>query len=197
MWAALGFSVDGDRCRIGDVVVHLVGAGDGRGITGWSFDGVRVEVDVIDGLPTGVAAAPDGAAPTHPNGVGSVDHVVVMSPDGERTTAAFEAIGLEARRVRETTMGGRPVLQTFFRPPGAIIELVAPAGAGTGAPPDAGPAAFFGLALVSADLDATVAALGPHGGPPRDAVQPGRRIASIRSGELDLSVALAVMSPHR
>jgi hypothetical protein len=59
-----------------------------------------------------------------------------------------------------------------------------------------GPAAFWGLTLVSADLDATRAALGDELiGAPRDAVQAGRRIATVRRSA-GLGTAVAVMSPR-
>ena len=46
------------------------------------------------------------------------------------------------------------------------------------------------------DLDATVAWLGPDAvSAPRDAVQPGRRIASIRR-EVGLGLPVALMTPH-
>jgi hypothetical protein len=43
--------------------------------------------------------------------------------------------------------------------------------------------------------DATVERLGTPMGAPKDAVQPGRRIATLHDRELGLSVALAFMSP--
>jgi hypothetical protein len=57
------------------------------------------------------------------------------------------------------------------------------------------PAAFWGLVVVVEDLDRAVAAAGGAVGEPRDAVQPGRRIATVgRDAELGLAVAL--MTPH-
>lgn len=55
-----------------------------------------------------------------------------------------------------------------------------------------GPAFFWGLALVAPDLDATVAELGgDRVGEARAAVQPGRRIATLRrSAGLSAPVAL-------
>ena len=55
---------------------------------------------------------------------------------------------------------------------------------------------FFGLALTVADLDATGALLGEHLGDQKDAVQDGRRIATLRHKELGMSVATALMSPE-
>jgi hypothetical protein len=56
------------------------------------------------------------------------------------------------------------------------------------------PARLWGLVFVVNDLDAAVERLGPDViGAPRDAVQPGRRIATLRSGA-GLGVPLALMS---
>ena len=53
-----------------------------------------------------------------------------------------------------------------------------------------------GLAFVTQDIDAAAAALGDGLGRVKDAVQPGRRIGTVRTKDLDISVALALMTPH-
>lgn len=45
-------------------------------------------------------------------------------------------------------------------------------------------------------IDATADLLGEHVGRVKDAVQPGRRIATLRHRELGMSVNTAVISPH-
>ena len=56
----------------------------------------------------------------------------------------------------------------------------------------AGPAVFWGIVLIVDDLDAAFERIGPDRiSPPKDAVQPGRRIATVRAdGGLGLPVAL-------
>ena len=194
-WRACGFEVEDDLCTIGAVRVRLVGEEGGRGVVGWSLAGVEPGA-VLDGLPPTVAAGPPASAPgRHPNGISALDHAVVISPDFDRTVAALEAAGLDLRRIREEpTPAGAP-RQAFFRLGEPILEVVQ-------APPAAiersggrdGPAFFWGLALIADDLDATVAAIGAGVGEPRDAVQPGRRIATMgRAAGLALPIAL--MSP--
>jgi hypothetical protein len=56
------------------------------------------------------------------------------------------------------------------------------------------PAGFFGLAFTVTDLDATAAWLGPRLHPAKDAVQPGRRIATLDRAA-GSTVAIAFMSP--
>lgn len=196
-WAALGFAVDGDRCRLGDVTVRLAGRDAGRGLVAWTLRGLPGSGDgALDGLATTRAAgAPAGEAPPpHPNGVEAIDHVVVISPQLDRTIATLEAAGLDLRRIREQpTPAGAP-RQAFFRLGAEIVEVVqepADVSARLGGPER--PAFFWGLALRCADLDATAAALGDRSSPVRDAVQPGRRIASLRR-DAGLALPVALMS---
>jgi hypothetical protein len=190
-WAALGFSVEGETCVVGDVRTRLAGEAEGRGLSGWSLRGVgAIE---LDGLPTTRSdRPPPGEAPPHPNGIAAVDHVVAISPDLERTVTVLRAAGLDLRRVREEpTPAGAP-RQAFFRLGATILEVVQepPEAIERGGGPDR-PAFFWGLALVAPDLEATVAGLGDRAGEIRDAVQPGRSIATLRrSAGLGLPVAL-------
>ena len=55
--------------------------------------------------------------------------------------------------------------------------------------------ALWGLVVVVADLDACARELGPLLGDVRAAVQPGRRIATVRP-EAGVPVALALMTPQ-
>lgn len=191
-WEALGFAVEGEACVLGDVRVYLAGREAGRGLVGWSLRGASTTE--LDGLATTAASerqAPE-PAPAHPNGVAAIDHVVAITPALERTVAVLEAAGLDLRRIREEpTPAGAP-RQAFFRLGAVILEVVQePAEAiERGGGPDR-PAFFWGLALVAPDLEATVAAIGDGAGESRDAVQPGRRIATLRrSAGLSLPVAL-------
>ena len=190
-WAALGFDVEHDVCRLGTVVVRLAGREAGRGILGWSLRGI--EQAELDGLLTrrSQSSEPQPAG-VHPNGVVVIDHVVAMTPALDRTVAALQAGGLDLRRIREEPTAAGAPRQAFFRLGEVILEVVQEpqeiverdGGAER-------PARFWGLALSSGDLDATVARMAPHAGEPRDAVQPGRRIATVaRSAGLALPVAL-------
>lgn len=190
-WARLGFAVAGDSLLLGEVRIRT--AGSGSGLRGWSLRGIATTE--LDGLPTWRSQEPPReAAATHPNGVAAIDHVVAITPQLERTVAALTAAGLDLRRVREEpTPAGAP-RQAFFRLGATILEVVqepadvvAREGAGR-------PAFFWGLALLAPDLEATVAGLGDRVGEVRDAVQPGRRIASLRRSA-GLSLPVALMSP--
>jgi hypothetical protein len=197
-WAGLGFAIDGEACVLGDVRIRLAGTDAGKGLAGWSLRGAAGTV--LDGLPTTRSDRPaPGEAPMHPNGVAALDHVVAITPDLGRTVSALQAAGLDLRRVREEpTPAGAP-RQAFFRLGSNILEVVQEPGEaierGGGADR---PAFFWGLALLAPDLDATVAALGDRVGEARAAVQPGRRIATLRrSAGLSLPVALITPPPRQ
>jgi hypothetical protein len=147
--------------------------------------------------PAATARSPgeEPRAVPHPNGVTALDHVVAIAPALDRTVAALQAAGLDLRRIREQpTPAGAP-RQAFFRLGDAILEVVqAPDEAIERSGGPDGPAFFWGLAFKVADIDATVAAIGEERcSPPRPAVQPGRRIATLRRAA-GLAVPVALMT---
>jgi len=177
LWADLGFSVEAGACRVGGLDFTL--GAPGAGITDWTLAAAEVPdgIDGIDGLPTLVIddPAPDGAALEHPNAVVSLDHVVVMTPDLERTVGTLGRVGIFERRRRDVGRPGQPpTTQVFFRLGEAILELV-----GSPVTKAEGPARFWGLAFTVSDLDRTASALGDRLRDVKEAVQPGRRIASL------------------
>jgi hypothetical protein len=186
-WRALGFAVDDDDvCAVDGVAIRLGSAG--RKISGWALADVPGGVEV-DGLPTVAAPTPRATTASHTNGTIALDHLVVMSPDPVRTIKALAAHGIEPRRQRHTDQYGPPFTQTFFRLGRPILELVGPT-----TPTGPEPARFYGIAFTVDDLDATAALLGDGLGRVKEAVQPGRRIATLRR-EAGAGVPLAFMSP--
>lgn len=186
-WSAAGFAVEGESTRIGRVPVRFGAA------TEWVLAGPAR--DELDGLPTELGPPADpGAAPEHPIGALAIDHVVVFTSSLERTIEAFEASRIRCRRVREAGPAEEQLRQAFFRFGEVICEVVE-------VPEDqAGPggaARFWGLTITVEDLDRAVGQLGPERcGTIRDAVQPGRRIATIRKrAGLGLPVALITPEP--
>lgn len=180
-WERLGFSVAGRVCRIGSVAVRLAGARPRGGIVEWSLTGVKTTE--LDGLPTRLSSSAQRAAVEaveHPNGALRLDHLVVASDDVDRTVTELEGAGLSLRRRDDT-----PRRMAFFRLGEVILELVE---GGEGRP------RFWGLVVVVEDVDRLAAELGDRVGPVHAAVQPGRRIASLKPGS-GVSPALAFMSP--
>jgi catechol 2,3-dioxygenase-like lactoylglutathione lyase family enzyme len=192
-WSALGFVVDHETCVVGEVRIRLAGGEAGRGVVGWALR--EVAPGELDGLATSRSdREPPAEAPPHPNGVTALDHVVAISPDLDRSVAVLEGAGLDLRRIREEpTPAGAP-RQAFFRLGPTILEVVQePAEAIERGGGDR-PAFFWGLAFVAPDLDATVAGLGDRISEIRPAVQPGRRIATLRRSA-GLSVPVALITP--
>jgi hypothetical protein len=181
-WQALGFAVRDGIVVLGGVELWLDAAG--RGITGWTLRHVA-RCDDIDGLPTGVTPDPAPAPVAHPNGAVGIDHVVVATSDFDRTSAALQAAGLPLRRVRDA--GG--FRQGFRRVGPAILELVEARDAPTG------PARFWGLVMIVADLAALADRLGPLMSEIRPAVQRGRHIGALRAAA-GLSPRVAFMDPE-
>ena len=194
-WRDAGFVVGADgTARVGGVRLRLVGRERGHGIVGWSVRGLPGDAAAtdLDGVPT--TAEPDqpaDPAPAHPIGVTAIDHVVLLSPDLERTRAVLAALGADERRVRDGVLGGTPVRQVFYRWGEVVLEVV-------GAPDErgAGPASLWGVTFAVADIDAAAARLGERTSPVKDAVQPGRRITTLRHRELGMSVRTALISPY-
>jgi hypothetical protein len=134
------------------------------------------------------ASAPAEPA-THANGVTAIDHVVVMSPDLGRTVRALADIGLQPRRERDAELGGRAIRQIFYRMGEVIVEVVGS--------PDVtadGPSTLWGITYVVTDIEATAAYFGAHTTPIKDAVQPGRRITTLRHQDFGMSVRSAFIS---
>ncbi len=208
-WSTLGFRVTDGVTRIGSTEIHFAGPGAGRGIVSWDIAGLPPEQGAIDGIPISTDRivdptgheTPADIQGAHSNLVCGIDHVVVSTPDVERTVGTLESLGLECRRRREgAAYGSQTMRQAFFwlgDPDAAdqrvVLEVVGPE---TVDPSQSDhPATFFGLALVSSNLDATAQFFGAHMNPPVDAVQHGRRIATL-SSKAGSSVALAFMTPH-
>jgi hypothetical protein len=210
-WRSLGLTVtdDGTIPLVGASIRLVSGSGGERGIVGWALSGVAEPISVssvpdsgtqateiagatglafdVDGLATEVVAPMAPVYAAHPLGASGLDHVVVSTADLERTSAAIaEVTGCELKRIREVGA----MRQGFHRigRGGLIVELVER--------PDLpeGPASFWGLVLIVEDLDAACELIGPDRiSSPKDAVQPGRRIATIRA-DVGLGLPVALMT---
>ena len=184
-WKRVGFEVRDGAIALGSTLVRPQGEGDE--LFSWTVAGLA-GTD-LDGLPTTVVGALSRApsAAQHPNGAISIDHVVARTPSLDRTVAALERAGLELRRVRDA---GGGVRQGFLWVGETILEVVEAPGADADAP-----ASLWGLVVVVADIDRAVGLAGDALGEPREAVQPGRRIATV-SKDAGLGVPVALMTPH-
>ena len=177
-WAALGFEVVDGAITLDGIALTL-------GAPEWAVAVEGVPEGDLDGVPTLAANDPEPAVP-QPNGVIAVDHFVIVTPDFDRTAAALADAGIELSRIRDA--GG--FRQGFRRLGPAILELV------EAHQMPAGPARFWGLTFIASDLDALAARLGPERlRPIKDAVQPGRRIATLDRAA-GLKTNIAFMTPE-
>lgn len=210
-WEQIGFvpSAQQNRDGLADTVIDAVdlrlGFSDelrfgSSGLFGWRFraeideSSVRLEELSIDGVPTWIQRSGEiqqnatRQTESHRLNIIGVDHVVVMTGSLERTSQAIvDAVGEPLRRIRDA---GKGVRQGFHKSGPVILEVVER--------PDIDPQTpswLWGLVFTVADLDEAVQWLGPDAiGSPRDAVQPGRRIASLRA-EAGLGVPVALITP--
>jgi hypothetical protein len=181
LWQRLGLDFD-DRqaCRIGKVTLQL-DEGAPPGHFQWAFDPFVSSIDGI--LPASRVPAGELVSSTYL----LIDHVVVMTDSLERTSTALKDFaGLEVRRTRDA---GNGVHQAFHRSGEVIVEVVQ-------APRVTEPH-LWGFVLVAPRLDEVVSKLGESVvSVPRDAVQPGRRISTVRR-EVGLGVNVALISPSQ
>jgi hypothetical protein len=166
------------------------GSGAPGAITGWTLEGV-CSAD-LDGLATALVGPPVRPPASGPDAVPRVDHVVIFTPRLERTIEAFESAGVRCRRIREVGPADRRLRQAFFRFGEVIAEVVEAPEEQAGR---AGAARFWGLTLAVADLERVAGELGERVGSIRDAVQPGRRIATVRE-RAGLGIPVALISPE-
>src|SRR5437763_14564137 len=120
-WERLGFRVEDSAVELGGV--RLVLGADGHGIVGWAIAGLEGPAQT-DGLPVEPPEPGQGDAdvpPRPPNGALGLDHVVLVTPELDRTAGALEQAGLPLRRLTETPQGIR---RGFRRLGPAILELV-------------------------------------------------------------------------
>lgn len=191
VWRSLGLVVSDDGViPLFGTSLRIVERSGATGLVGWALSGVDESLDgtLIDGgLATSVVDPAGPLVALHELGASGLDHVVVMTPDLDRTTGEIAAAsGCELKRVREVGT----MRQGFHRigRGGLIVEVVERPEI------DEGPASFWGLVVNVDDLDAACARIGTDRiSAPKDAVQPGRRIATV-SKDVGLGLPVALMT---
>ena len=189
-WAQVGINFSHDGVfAIGEVLLRIDEALP-PGMHSWALSNIDSTVVSIDGISTTGNVANDRIEHNDAQGFVltplGIDHVVVNTPDLERTSLALhEATGAELKRIRDA---GNGVRQGFHRLGDVIIEIVS----APSMPP--GNASLWGFVLNVADVHEVAAYLGPDVlSPPKPAVQKNRLIATYR-GAVGLGVPVALMS---
>ena len=189
-WAQVGINFSHDGVfAIGEIVLRINETLP-PGVHSWALSNIDSTVVSIDGISTTGNVANDRIEHNDAQGFVltplGIDHVVVNTPDLERTSDALhEATGAELKRIRDA---GNGVRQGFHRLGDVIIEIVS----APSMPP--GNASLWGFVLNVADVHEVAAYLGPDVlSPPKPAVQKNRLIATFR-GAVGLGVPVALMS---
>ena len=186
-WEAFGFHLlsatsSESQFSLGDVVL-VVDSTLPAGMVSWEIS--DIDAGVVDAIPT--ARAMNTLSLPLPQGrVGclGVDHVVVRTNSLDITCAAITAAtGAPVKRIRDAGSG---MQQAFHKLGSVVVEVVS-------AQEQVEHTHLWGFVVNVSDIDALSAFLGPDIlGTPKPATQPGRRIASARSGAA-LGVPFAVM----
>jgi hypothetical protein len=189
-WRAIGLTgTDDGSIPLFGTSLRIAHGDESAGIIAWTMSGVGDAPSSIDGLAIETAEPQPPVFAAHALGAGAIDHVVVMTPDLERTSSAITAAtGCELKRIREVG----EMRQGFHRigRGGLIVELVERPEI------EKGPARFWGLVLIVDALDEVCRQMGDDLiGAPKDAVQPGRRIATVREAAR-LGLPVALMTPE-
>ena len=146
-----------------------------------AFDGVQLGAD-LDGIECAeFISTPDGLESSD----SLIDHVVLMTDNLDRTCEAVtEVTGCPLKRVREVG----EIRQGFHRvgEGGVILEVVERA--------DVSRTSLWGLVIATPSFDDLVQAAGDLVSEPKDAVQPGRRISTVKA-KAGLGIPVALMTP--
>jgi hypothetical protein len=189
-WAQVGINFSHDGVfAIGKIALRLDETLP-PGMHSWVLSNIDSTIVSIDGISTSGDVGKSRHEQNDSTGFVltplGIDHVVVNTPDLERTSQALvKATGAELKRIRDAGNGMR---QGFHRLSDVIIEIVS-------APSMAeGNASLWGFVLNVADVHEVAAYLGPDVlSPPKPAVQKNRLIATFRAA-VGLGVPVALMS---
>ncbi len=125
----------------------------------------------------------------HPNGVTAIDHIVLLSPDLDRTVKALGA----ARCATAPGTAGRT-----RRPADPADLLPLRCGDHRGrrfaGHHRRGPSSLWGITYLVTDIDETAAYFDGRTTRVKEAVQPGRRITTVHHQEFGMSVRTAMLS---
>ena len=195
-WSAAGFQITEVKpgistCVLNDVLLKFDNEPSEQGIYAIGTENIDGDIDGLKFFIESTKVEETHLDSRHPNFVSRIDHLVVTTSDCDRTTKAFAEAGIEARRVRNFSLGATEMRQTFFWLGDVILELVGPE-----VKSDDESTKIWGLALISEEIEKTVDFLGDFATPLKPAVQPGRLITTIKTKTFGIDDALAVMTPH-
>mmetsp|Transcript_12064 Transcript_12064/g.14636 ORF Transcript_12064/g.14636 Transcript_12064/m.14636 type:complete len:230 (+) Transcript_12064:34-723(+) len=208
-WKAAGFFVNSNnQIPLGAFNIQLQsetqsGKTAAEGATSWLWSGIDATTSSISGVETSVlpereADEVETEEIVHPNGVTTVDHLVLRTSDVQRTKAAFEKIGVPLRRETDEIYPG--LVQLFYRPADeVIIEVIGAKDASDESSSAEFVCTLWGVTFnVNDDLSTASSLLKGRVSKVRKAKQKGRSIMTLRNSDNHpkLGLAVALMTPH-
>lgn len=202
-WQEIGFLVSPSGViQLGEMAIHLCGKSRGRGVLGWNFHGIPLSLTSVDGIPImrpqEQVTSQEGHPRTHPNGIQSIDHVVLKSKNHLQTEDSFKSVGIPLKRRNEDLE--KKMVYSFYRPSKTILEVLSSPSVGNEV--SSSGSTVMGISFTCSDLMATHSFLSSVTKPPWAAVQKNRQITTLNkelqdeSGENRFSLRIAFMSPH-
>ena len=183
-WNGAGFKAVNGVVALSDIdVLFVKGTG---GLIEWGWDKLPEGMTSICGVPA-FRYEDKNTIQKQPNGVLSVDHIVLHSNDAEYVKNEFAKLNMTPRAQRDDIYPG--ITQIFYRPEkGVVIEVVVNK--------DFPKTFLWGMTLVVEDIDIAKQLLKDNSSNPKKAIQPGRRILTVRGAQLNIETNMAMMTPH-
>ena len=185
-WERLGFSINDRRCLVG--ATEVVFSDGPTGIHSWVL---RNSMPSQFGpIPTTFTKKPvPEPSIVHPNGSIGFHHVVLMVPEFDIGKTALTSAGVQVEQGRPFGSPGKAMLRSAPKMGDIELELIGPESEDRSRNWD-----LWGLVIAVDDIDATSELLGDLLGQVKPAVQPHRRIATLKK-EAELGVAVAFLGP--
>ena len=185
-WERLGFCINENRSLIGRTEVVF---SDGpKGIHSWVL---RNSMPSQFGpIPTTFTENPvPNPSIAHPNGSIGFHHVVLMVPEFDIGKTALSNAGVHVEQGRPFGSTEKAMLRSAPKMGDIELELIGPESEDRSRHWQ-----LWGLVVAVSDIDATSELLGDLLGQVKPAVQPHRRIATLKK-EAELGVAVAFLGP--
>lgn len=218
-WRMIGFNFEKENeLSFGDLNINFVGKSERRGCLGWNFHRESELFDIassgekINNEKSGNRIMFDSNSDNmlHPNGVVGIDHVVIKVNDTKIAEKNLASLGI--KKVKETFNSEKNISYSFYRLKGFILEVISSVQTPTGSSSDQLIKStktenddniykemytnIWGITFVTKDINHTHQYLKELTKPSWPAVQKNRRITTLDSKSVDISLRIAFITPH-
>ncbi len=185
-WKRAGFRINDGRCVVG--TTEIVFSDGPKGIHSWVLR--HSLPSQFGSIPTTFTEKPvPERSIAHPNGSVGFHHVVLMVPEFALGKTALTGAGVQVEDGRIFGSPEKEMLRSAPKMGDIELELIGPKNEDRSRNWD-----LWGLVIAVDDIDATSELLGDLLGQVKPAVQPHRRIATLKK-EAELGVAIAFLGP--